>query len=127
MMFYIYEIKNLLNDKTYIGQRKCPKNKIPDERNLVRNFLIILLRGEKMTFAKAIKILDLLNHDEDIMVCRKSLIKDGDYDRVTLFSKYDEIGNYMEYIVDTDNDYEFFTMDSDGFRNKKITDEGLED
>lgn len=25
MMFYIYEIKNLLNDKTYIGQRKCPK------------------------------------------------------------------------------------------------------
>ena len=29
-MFYIYEIKNLLNDKIYIGQRKCPANKIPE-------------------------------------------------------------------------------------------------
>lgn len=80
-----------------------------------------------MTFAKFIRVLDLLDHDKDILVARKSLIEDGDYDRVTSFSKYDEIGNYMEYIVDTNDDYEFFTMDSDGFRDKKITDEGLED
>lgn len=26
-MFYIYEIKNNINNKTYIGQRLCPKNK----------------------------------------------------------------------------------------------------
>ena len=80
-----------------------------------------------MTFAKFIRMLNLLDHDKDILVVRKSLIEDEDYDRVTSFSKYDEIGDYMEYIVDTDNDYEFFTMDFDGFRDKKITDEGLED
>lgn len=80
-----------------------------------------------MTFAKFIRVLDLLDHDKDIAVVRKSLIEDGGYDRVTSFSKYDEIGNYMEYIVDTDDDYEFFTMDYDGFIDKKITDEGTMD
>jgi group I intron endonuclease len=29
-MYYIYEIKNNINNKTYIGQRKCPANKIPE-------------------------------------------------------------------------------------------------
>jgi hypothetical protein len=28
--WYIYETKNLINGKTYIGQRKCPKNKTPE-------------------------------------------------------------------------------------------------
>jgi len=80
-----------------------------------------------MTFAKLINVLNLLDHDKDIMVVRKSVIENDDYDRITSFSKYDEIGNYIEYITDVDNDYEFFTMDFDGFRDKKITDEGLED
>ncbi|WP_405291883.1 NUMOD3 domain-containing DNA-binding protein [Methanobrevibacter sp.] len=30
MMYYIYEIKNKINEKTYIGQRKCPKGKKPE-------------------------------------------------------------------------------------------------
>lgn len=29
-MFYIYETKNNLNGKNYIGQRKCPENKTPE-------------------------------------------------------------------------------------------------
>lgn len=29
-MYYIYEIKNNINNKTYIGQRKCPVNKTPE-------------------------------------------------------------------------------------------------
>jgi hypothetical protein len=28
--WYIYETKNLINGKTYIGQRKCPTNKTPE-------------------------------------------------------------------------------------------------
>lgn len=42
-----------------------------------------------MTFSKFINILNLLDHDKDIMVARKSIIEDGDYDRITVFSKYD--------------------------------------
>ena len=30
-IYYIYVIQNMLNGKTYIGQRKCPKNKKPSE------------------------------------------------------------------------------------------------
>lgn len=30
-MFYIYRITNNINGKTYVGQRKCPKNKTPME------------------------------------------------------------------------------------------------
>jgi hypothetical protein len=62
-----------------------------------------------MTFAKLINVLNLLEHDKDIMVVKKSVTEDDydDYDRVTSFSKYDEIGDYMEYITDVDNDYEF--------------------
>lgn len=30
-MYYIYLITNKVNDKTYIGQRKCPANKFPEQ------------------------------------------------------------------------------------------------
>lgn len=32
-MYYIYEIKNLINHKTYVGQRKIPKNKTINNDN----------------------------------------------------------------------------------------------
>lgn len=30
-MYYIYLITNKVNNKTYIGQRKCPANKFPEQ------------------------------------------------------------------------------------------------
>ena len=31
MIYYIYLITNKVNNKTYIGQRKCPINKFPEQ------------------------------------------------------------------------------------------------
>lgn len=33
MMYYIYEIKNNINNKTYIGQRKCPEGFVKGRLN----------------------------------------------------------------------------------------------
>lgn len=30
-MYYIYLITNKVNNKTYVGQRKCPANKFPEQ------------------------------------------------------------------------------------------------
>lgn len=73
-----------------------------------------------MTFAKAIKILDLLDHDKIIVV--KELCNyesdeneyDCDYMRqVDRFSKYDEIGDYIKYFVDSDYKYHFYILEDD--------------
>lgn len=73
-----------------------------------------------MTFAKAIKILDLLDHDKTIVV--KELCDyesdeneyDCDYMRqVDRFSKYDEIGDYMKYFTDSDDKYHFYVLEDD--------------
>ena len=73
-----------------------------------------------MTFAKAIKILDLLDHDKTIVV--KELCDyesdeneyDCDYMRqVDRFSKYDEIGDYMKYFTDSDYKYHFYILEDD--------------
>ena len=70
-----------------------------------------------MTFAKAIKILDLLDHDKTIVV--KEFDESDEYDwdymrQVDRFSKYDEIGDYMKYFTDLDNKYHFYVLENDG-------------
>ena len=55
-----------------------------------------------MTFAKAIKILDLLDHDKEIVVKIKNDSDCCDWDgfsTVDRFSKYDEISNYIKYFT----------------------------
>lgn len=78
-----------------------------------------------MTFAKAIRILDLLDHDKEVAIAIDSKYVEGDYERVAYITKYDEIGDYMKYF--TDPQYKYFTQDSDGFLAKEIRDDGLEE
>lgn len=66
-----------------------------------------------MTFAKAIKILNLLDHDKEIVVKIKD-DSDG-FSTVDRFSKYDEISNYMKYFTDEEHDYHFYPMVDDYF------------
>lgn len=75
-----------------------------------------------MTFAKAIKILNLLDHDKTIVVKKscdyESDKNEYDYDdmqQVARFSKYDEIGDYIKYFTDSDNEYHFYILEDDDF------------
>ena len=74
-----------------------------------------------MTFAKIIKILDLLDHDKTIAI----KVKDdwGGFYLVDKFSKYDEISDYMKYFTDKKIDYHFFAEDNDGLSNEEIEDD----
>jgi hypothetical protein len=66
-----------------------------------------------MTFAKAIKILDLLEHDKEIVVKIKN---DWDgFSTVDRFSKYDEISDYIKYFTDNEHDYHFYIVEDDNF------------
>ena len=83
-----------------------------------------------MTFAKAIKILNLLDHDKTIVVKEscdyESDENEDDYDymqQVDRFSKYDEIGDYMKYFTDSDDKYHFYVLEDDDF----CSDDEIED
>ena len=81
-----------------------------------------------MTFAKAIKILNLLDHNKTIVVkelCDYESDEDEyDYMRqVDRFSKYDEIGDYMKYFIDSDDKYHFYILEEDDF----CSDDEIED
>lgn len=78
-----------------------------------------------MTFAVANQILNLLDHDKEIVIVEDSPYERGEYERVCSFTKYDEIGDYMKYF--TDPKYKYCTQDYDRFLDKLITDEGLEE
>ena len=84
-----------------------------------------------MTFAKAIKILNLLDHDKTIVVKESCDYEsdeneyDCDYMRqVDRFSKYDEIGEYIKYFTDSYyNKYHFYILEDDDF----CSDDEIED
>ena len=79
-----------------------------------------------MTFAKVIKILDLLDHDKEIVVKIKDNSDYCDWDgfrTVDKFSKYDEISDYMKYFIDEEHDYHFYPMEDDDF----FSDEEIKD
>lgn len=71
-----------------------------------------------MTFAKAIKILDLLDHDKEIVVKIKDDSDGCDWDgfsTVDRFSKYSEISDYIKYFTDKEHDYHFYIVEDDDF------------
>ena len=81
-----------------------------------------------MTFAQLIKILDLLDHDKEIIVkkARTDSESDDELDWVDRFSKCDDIQNYVRYFMNSD--YRFFVNEGDDFTGDEITEDGtLED
>ena len=79
-----------------------------------------------MTFAKAIKILDLLDHDKEIVVKVKDDSDGCDWDgfsTVDRFSKYDEISDYIKYFTDEEHDYHFYIIEDDFCSDEEIKDD----
>ena len=76
MIYYIYCITNNLNNKTYIGQRKCPKNKFPEtDTKYMGSGKIILQAFEKygmQNFSKS--ILAVAHTKENIDILEKVFI-----------------------------------------------------
>lgn len=76
MVFYIYEIRNNLNGKNYIGQRKCPENKTPETDRYMGSGLKLNLafkKYDKKNFTKI--ILAITGKKEVIDVLEKVYIK----------------------------------------------------
>lgn len=55
MSYYIYCIINKINNKTYIGQRKCPKNKLPEEDDYMGSGELIKKGNAETWFRKFFK------------------------------------------------------------------------
>jgi hypothetical protein len=74
-MYYIYEIKNNISNKTYIGQRKCPANKTP-ETDLYSGSGVVLHKAYekygKENFTKT--ILAIVGTKENINILEKVFI-----------------------------------------------------
>ena len=77
MIYYIYVITNKINNKTYIGQRKCPVNKFPEQDiRYVGSGKIILQAFEKYgikNFSK--EILAVAHTKENINILEKVFIE----------------------------------------------------
>ena len=69
-MYYIYEIKNLINHKTYVGQRKIPKNKTINNDNYMGSG--VYLKSAKLkygveNFSKSILAITQTKQNADIL------------------------------------------------------------
>ena len=69
-MYYIYEIKNLLNEQNYVGERKCPKNRNPENDKYYGSGLLINRALEKYgvrNFSKSILAITGTKKNADIL------------------------------------------------------------
>lgn len=76
MIYYIYCITNQINNKTYIGQRKCPANKTPETDSYMDSGKILLQAEEKyglQNFSKS--ILAITGSKENVNILEKVFIQ----------------------------------------------------
>ena len=66
-MFYIYEIENLINKKTYIGQRKCPEGKLPSEDSYMGSGLWLMSSQKKYGIHNFCKIILAICETKEII------------------------------------------------------------
>ena len=90
-MYYIYEIRNLINNKTYVGQRKCPKDKTPETDDYM---------GSGELIRKAIKKYGLKNFIKTILEDGIKTKKETDEREIYWIGKYKEEGK-CEYNIST--------------------------
>lgn len=88
--YYIYEIKNLVNGNTYIGQRKCPEDKTPETD--------IDYMGSGELIRKAIKKYGINNFLKTILEQNIQNKKDCDKRDICWISEYKK-NNKAEYNI----------------------------
>ena len=89
-MYYIYEITNLINGKTYIGQRRCPKDKTPETD--------VRYMGSGLLIKRAIKKDGVENFIKRILLSNIETIEETNKWEKYYIKKYKEMGK-AEYNI----------------------------
>ena len=108
-VYYIYCIYNKVTGKSYIGQRKCPKNKTPDTDGYMGSGVLLKKSKEKHgieNFEKYIKEVCGTKEEADFLEKR--------------WIKFYRLGNYAEYNIADGGDGGNGGTFSDEARNKLI-------
>lgn len=90
-MYYIYEIRNKINNKTYIGQRKCPEDKTPETDSYM---------GSGSYLKKAKDKYGIENFEKRIVISNIDSKKEIDKLEIEYIKKYREEGKAEYNIAD---------------------------